>query len=753
MRFEEFLAKFPDAKIAGAGWKAKCPAHADGDPSLTLGKGSDGISLVTCHSGCSREAILNAMGLTIRDLMGNEEKETTTVIKTTPYEIRNLDGELVAIHLRQDLSNGKKRMPFKNPDGSWRVGQSSQQLPFFGMERLKDSSSRSVVVCEGEKPAAALQAARVLAVGSVTGGNGTPCDETLTPLLKFEKVVLWADNDEVGRKHMNRIAKRLLALGCLGEIEMVKWADAPEKGDAADFLASRSVAEAVALPREPWVDMGDDEAADDHRQDEAEAQLMERPNEPCDLGSEQAIISILLSDRAAKAQDQTLPFLVPDDFYNPQARDAYRVLSEILRDKGSADSVTLSARAAKLGIALEPAFLATCAAHVAELAHVPDYVKTVREKAALRVLAKHAAALVEITKDSTADAEMILNQTDALIASLRERAVSADDDGKMIIDFQREVTDDMLKRRAGEYTGLSTGLHSLDMATGGFQAGDYIVLAARPSQGKTAMALQIAQNVARHKTVAFFSIEMRGIKLIDRMICGRANMSLVDFKVGKPETGKLKDINRGDWDEWLKASTEVFSLPMFIDEHPLDPIRIKTKARRLKRKFGDDLGLIVVDYLQLMDPAADGKRDKNREKEVAECSRTLFRLAKELKVPILALAQLNRAYEARGSDRERKVEMRTPKMSDLRESGQIEQDADLMLFLFSAPLRDENGNTDGREDPASKILYIAKQRDGERDKPLAMDFDGIRQRFSDAVDAYPAGISSEDIEEAERVPF
>jgi replicative DNA helicase len=273
---------------------------------------------------------------------------------------------------------------------------------------------------------------------------------------------------------------------------------------------------------------------------------------------------------------------------------------------------------------------------------------------------------------------------------------------------------DLHERGSPDVTGVPTGYKDLDRMTAGLQPGDLVIIAARPSMGKTALALNIAEYVAlRQKVrqpVAMFSMEMGGEQLVTRLISsiGRLDQSRV-------RVGKLSD---NEWNELTLAMNKVTEAPIHIDETPaLTPLEVRARARRLHRQHGP-LGLIIIDYLQLMTVPA-GRGEENRATQVAEISRSLKALAKELHVPIVALSQLNRGLEQRTNKR--------PMMSDLRESGAIEQDADVILFIY----RDEVYDKESKDKGTAEII-IAKQRNGPTGE-VKLVFLGPQTRFEDSA--------------------
>jgi replicative DNA helicase len=324
---------------------------------------------------------------------------------------------------------------------------------------------------------------------------------------------------------------------------------------------------------------------------------------------------------------------------------------------------------------------------------IEHYIKIVRDKALLRGLIHAANAAIARASDQGDPAEEILNDAEAAIFQLSEKRI-----GRGFLGVQEIVKEsfgsvDALLQRGQRITGLATHYTDLDEMTSGFQRSDLIIIAARPSMGKTAFAMNIAENasIEDQKVVGMFSLEMSREALLLRLLCSRAR---VDSH--KMRTGSLW---RDDMTKVVNAMEQLAHAPIFIDDTPgISLSEMRAKARRLQQSQGK-LDLVIVDYLQLM--SGGGRRYENRTQEVSAISRGLKALAKELKVPVIALSQLSRAPESRGGDHR-------PQLSDLRESGSIEQDADVVAFIF----REEVYKQDDPDLQGKAELIIAKQRNG-----------------------------------------
>jgi replicative DNA helicase len=417
---------------------------------------------------------------------------------------------------------------------------------------------------------------------------------------------------------------------------------------------------------------------------------------PHSIEAEQSVLGGLLLDNSA--WDRAGDLLTDSDFYRYEHKVIYAAIGALVNATKPADVITVFEQMQSLGKAEECggiAYLNALAQSVPSAANLRRYAEIVRERAVLRKLIEASDEIATNAFNPQGRAvSQILDEAEGRIFKIGEEG-SRTKQGfqsmdQLVVQLIDRVTE-LHENGAEEVTGVRTGFFDLDRMTAGLQAGDLIVLAARPSMGKTAFALNIAENVAVNEglPVAVFSMEMGASQLALRMVgsLGRINQSNL-------RTGKLGD------DEWGRLSEAVDKLKtasVFIDETAaLNSSELRARARRQARQCGK-LGLVVVDYLQLM--SGSSSSDENRATEIGEISRGLKALAKELQCPVIALSQLNRSVESRPDKR--------PMMSDLRESGAIEQDADIIMFIY----RDDYYNKESKE-PGVAEIGIAKQRNG-----------------------------------------
>jgi replicative DNA helicase len=324
-------------------------------------------------------------------------------------------------------------------------------------------------------------------------------------------------------------------------------------------------------------------------------------------------------------------------------------------------------------------------------ANIEFYSQIVEEKSLLRRLIRSATKIVSDGYTRDDDVDVILDDAEKAIleVSQRKRSTAFQSIKDILVETYDNI--EMLHNRKGDVTGIPTGFIELDRMTAGFQKNDLIIVAARPSVGKTAFALNIAQNVATktNENVAIFSLEMGAQQLVMRMLCAEGNIDAQRLR-----TGKLAE---EDWQKLTMAMASLSNAGIYIDDTPgIRVNEIRSKCRRLKQEKG--LGMVLIDYLQLIQGSRTG-RNENRQQEVSEISRSLKAIARELEVPVIALSQLSRGVESRQDKR--------PMMSDIRESGSIEQDADIVAFLY----RDDYYNKESEKQNIIEII-IAKQRNG-----------------------------------------
>ena len=419
---------------------------------------------------------------------------------------------------------------------------------------------------------------------------------------------------------------------------------------------------------------------------------------PHSLEGEQSVIGGLLLENGAL--DRVADILNAGDFYRQDHRLIYQHIASLINNNKPADIVTVAEsleNSAELSSVGGIAYLGALAQNTPSSANIRRYAEIVRERAMVRQLIEVSSGITDSAFNPQGrDAKKLLDEAESKILQIAESGNRTSQGFSSVQEILPGVLNriDELYQRDNQngVTGISTGFEDLDNFTSGFQPGDLIIVAGRPSMGKTAFSINIAENIALGSKlpIAIFSMEMGSAQLVTRMI---GSIGRLDQQ--RMRNGSLED------EDWVRLTTAVGKLndaPIYIDEGAgLSAFELRARARRLQRQSGQ-LGLIVVDYIQLMASSSD-KANENRATEISEISRSLKSLAKELNVPIVALSQLNRSVEQRQDKR--------PVMSDLRESGAIEQDADLILFIY----RDEVYNKDSEQKGTAEII-ISKQRNG-----------------------------------------
>lgn len=411
------------------------------------------------------------------------------------------------------------------------------------------------------------------------------------------------------------------------------------------------------------------------------------PNDP---QAESSVLSCILLENEIASTCYEL--LKPNDFYNQSNKEVFSAMMELFSENTAIDIVTLKSALEKRGTFEQIGgieFLSSLIRLEFTTVNISNYIKIVAEKSVLRKLAIAANEILNKALESKEPSEIILDYAEKSIFEISQNRNSSE--FSHIHDVLVSAIDNIEKAylSTSKVTGLPTGFYDFDNKTSGLQSSDLVLIAARPSMGKTAFALNIAQNVSVNggKTVAVFSLEMSKEQLVKRLISSQAKIDAQNIRAG--------ELDDNDWDKLIECIEPLSKAKMYIDDTAgITVTELRTKCRRLKLEKG--LDLIVIDYLQLM---SSSKKSNSRQEEISEISRSLKSVARELNVPVIALSQLSRAVETRADH--------TPMLSDLRESGAIEQDADVVVFLY----RDEYYNPETEKRGQAEVI-IAKQRNG-----------------------------------------
>jgi len=433
---------------------------------------------------------------------------------------------------------------------------------------------------------------------------------------------------------------------------------------------------------------------------------------PQDIAAEQSVIGAMLLSKDAIAD--VVESLREGDFYRPAHQLIYAAILDLYGRGEPADAVTVSAeltRIGELGRVGGAPYLHTLVASVPTAANAGYYARIVSERAILRRLVEAGTRIVQMGYAGDGDVDMIVDRAQAAVYDLTDQRTSEDylSLAEIMPGTLEEI--DAIASRGGVMAGVPTGFADLDTLTNGFHPGQMIIIAARPAIGKSTVGLDLARSASiRHGlTSAIFSLEMSRNEIAMRLLSAEASIALNHLRAGT--------MSDADWQKLARKMSAVSEAPLFIDDSPnMTMMEIRAKCRRLKQRH--DLRLVIIDYLQLM---SSGKKVESRQQEVSEFSRSLKLLAKELQVPVVAISQLNRGPEMRTDKR--------PMMSDLRESGSLEQDADMVILLHREDAYERESPRAGEAD-----FIVAKHRNGPT-STITVAFQGHYSRFVDMAQA------------------
>ncbi len=429
---------------------------------------------------------------------------------------------------------------------------------------------------------------------------------------------------------------------------------------------------------------------------------------PQDVAAEQSVLGGMLLSKDAIAD--VVEVVRGHDFYRPAHETVYDTILELYGRGEPADAITVSAdlqRRGELGRIGGAPYLHTLVASVPTAANAGYYAEIVRERAILRRLVEAGTRIAQLGYAADGEVDDVVDRAQAEVYSVTERRTS--EDYRPLSEIMEGTLDEIeaIGSRGGQFVGVPTGFADLDEVTNGLHPGQMVIVAARPGAGKSTLALDVARSASiRHGlTAVLFSLEMSRNEIAMRLLSAEARVSLQHMR-----TGHMTD---EDWSRIARKTGEVSSAPLFIDDSPnMSMMEIRAKCRRLKQRH--DLRLVVLDYMQLL---SSGKKVESRQVEVSEFSRSLKLLAKELEVPVVALSQLNRGPEQRQDKK--------PLLSDLRESGSLEQDADMVLLLHREDMYEKESARAGEAD-----LILAKHRNGPT-TTVTVAFQGHYSRFVD----------------------
>lgn len=456
--------------------------------------------------------------------------------------------------------------------------------------------------------------------------------------------------------------------------------------------------------------------------------------QPQELEFEKSVLGALLLEKDAYSLISDI--LTPESFYDPRNQRVYSSISKLHVAQHPVDILTVVEQLRTDGTFDEVggvAYLSSLTQNIVSSSHIEYHARVIAQKSTARELISYSANVQDKAFDPTQDIDELMQEAEGSLFKLSQKKLKKDyQQIDSVITEAYEMLHKAAERTDG-MSGIASGFHALDRMTSGWQNSDLVILAARPAMGKTAFALSMAKNIAvdQNIPVALFSLEMSNVQLINRVI-----VNTCEIKGEKIKSGQLEDYEWAQLDNKIK---DLIGKPMFVDDTPsLSVFELRTKARRLVKEHG--VKLIMIDYLQLMN--ASGMSFGSRQEEVSTISRSLKGLAKELNIPILALSQLNRGVENRPGG-ENTLDSKRPQLSDLRESGAIEQDADMVIFIHRPEYyhlyKDENGN-DLR---GKAVIIIAKHRNGAVGDVL-LTFKGQYARFENPDEETATPLPGED---------
>jgi replicative DNA helicase len=450
------------------------------------------------------------------------------------------------------------------------------------------------------------------------------------------------------------------------------------------------------------------------------------PPQASDL--EEAVLGALMIDK--DALPAVLDILRAESFYSDAHQAIYKAVLELFRNSKPIDLLTVTEEMRKMGtidlLTSGPYYLVELTSRVGSAANIEYHARIIAQKHIQREMIRVSTGIIREAYEDTTDVFDLMDKAEQSLFAITETNLSRSFEGMNTLASKLLKQIELLSQKEDGLTGVPTGFTELDRLTAGWQKSDLVIIAARPSMGKTAFTLSLARNAAMdfNKGVAFFSLEMSNLQLVQRLISMESEIPSSKLRNGQLEPH--------EWQQLHAAIERMSKAPIYIDDTPgINIFELRAKCRRLKAQH--DIQLIMIDYLQLMSGGSDSSKGGNREQEISQISRALKGLAKELNVPVIALSQLSRAVETRGGSKK-------PQLSDLRESGAIEQDADIVGFIYRPEyyqiMEDENGNsTKGMAD-----ILINKHRNGALGE-VRLRFIGEFSKFADPEDANFANVS------------
>jgi replicative DNA helicase len=662
--FDDVKRSLSKVKRGTGGWfVARCPAHNDNNPSLAFIKSGNTVGF-HCFSGCGYESIVRALGMW-KDTPKKKERINSKIAAT--YDYRNEAGVLKYQVVRFEPKHFSQRRP--DGEGKWIWDLDKVPRLLYKLPELLNPSQEPVFIVEGEKDVDNLT--KINAIATTNSGGATKWEKSFNKYFEGRDVIIIADKDDIGYDHAEIVSKEIYRSAKTVKIVQLDVKDVSvylEEGNTLDDLLylCREIAPLAYTEEDLTVD----------------------PSQSHNLEAEMALLGAILANPIliGKAVEAKLV----DHYFNKKTKAILTAMIECFEASQDINYITVGERFPRNDLERLGGydFLKSLENNLPTVFDADSWINIIVAKSQYRELATIGKKLTTLAETEAHSVDSLANTVLQSVHNIKttdkkSKLSRLGDSLEGVIISAREAVGKGL-------TGLSTGFTNLDYLTSGLQRTDLIILAGRPSMGKSAIAMNIAANAAirEKKDVAVFSLEMSKEQLISRVLCGEAFVDSFAFKNG--------ELQEHDWARIADQLPILDEAGLYIDDSPNITVpEIRNKALKLQQELGKELDLIVIDYLQLM----SGK-GLARQEIVSGISREFKGLAKELNVPVLALSQLNREPEGRSDNR--------PKLSDLRESGSLEQDADVVAFAY----RDEYYNPHNKELKGLAEVIVAKQRSG-----------------------------------------
>jgi replicative DNA helicase len=662
---DDVLPLLSKVKKSGKNYTALCPSHSDTNNSLAVSKGHNDELLMHCFAGCEYFDILKELGLY------QEPKESAKKEIKEVYPYYTADGEWRYDVVRFEPKGFAQRRGDGKGGYIWNLKGVEKLL--FRLPELVNSTKDYVFVVEGERDV--LNLTKLGFVATTNSGGCSKWDKSFNKYFKERDVIIIPDNDEAGIEHADTVAKNLYPIA--SSVRIIKLEGLAEKEDISDWIYKDIESSVETLN----VLIGE---ADPVKFEEDELEF--DTSLPSFREGEESILAAIFQN--PKVVGSVFEKLEVKDFYHTKPRTVLRAVYSCFENNEPADLITVADKL-RVSKTLDSigglAYLKEIKDSISDTLNFSHWVEIVKEKAQFRHMISLANKLSRASQGETDNPESIGQEFASQISKLKGNKIES---VTHISSGIFEILEKVKNQKANEVTGLRTGFVELDQITGGLQKTDLITVAARPSMGKTAWLVQGLYNVSKEANVLLFSLEMSKEQLIKRVICSEGRVNSQDLR--------NNNLNTNDWARLANTIPELDGCKLLIDDTPSIPVsHIRNKLTRLKDE-GTEIELIGIDYLQLMTSSVRG----NRQEQVAEISRELKGLAKEFDIPVVALSQMSREVEKRNPP--------IPIMSDLRESGSIEQDSDVVAFLYREDYYNEHTENKGIAD-----FIVAKNRNGE----------------------------------------